>query len=91
MIDRKSRYRNTPVLTVTDERGYEHELLDIREVPRTDGIYRLTPTDSDRLDHLAWRFYRDPTKFWRICDASDHLDPFDVVFAGDPVLIPPNE
>ncbi len=49
MIDRKSRYRSTPTLSVTDDLGVEHTLLDLREVPETTGVYRLTPTDADRL------------------------------------------
>lgn len=91
MIDRKSRYRTTPTLTVTDELGAEHTLLDLREIPETTGVYYLTPTDTDRLDLLAARFFRDPTRFWRICDASDHLDPHDVLEPGEPVLIPPDK
>ena len=91
MIDRKSRYRRTPVLAVADDTGEEHELLDLREIPVTTGVYSLTPTDTDRLDNLAWRFYHDPTKFWKICDASDFLDPHDVLEPGDPVLVPPDK
>jgi hypothetical protein len=91
MINRTSRYRKTPTLTQVDASGASIELLDLRVIPKTTGIYRLTPTDSDRLDHLAWRFYRDPTRFWRICDASDFLDPLDVLAAGEPVIIPPDK
>ena len=91
MIDRKSRYRSTPTLSVTDDLGVEHTLLDLREVPETTCGSRLTPTGADRLDLLAARYFKDPLKFWRICDASDHLDPFDVIEPGDPVLIPPDK
>ncbi|MDX6720787.1 MAG: hypothetical protein QOJ63_3041 [Solirubrobacteraceae bacterium] len=90
MIDRKSRYRSTPVLTVSDERGGAQPLLDLRETPPASGLLQVTPTDSDRLDLLASRFYRDPTRFWRICDASSELDPFDVVAAGEQISIPPD-
>jgi hypothetical protein len=91
MIDRKSRYKSTPVLTVDDGQGATHPLLDLRETPPTGGVLHVTPTDSDRLDHLAWRFYRDATRFWRICDASSELDPFDVLAAGEPILMPPDK
>ena len=90
MIDRKSRYRTTAVLTVDDGRGGIHPVLDLRETPQPAAVLRVTPTDSDRLDLLASRFYRDPTRFWRICDAADALDPFDVVAAGEPLAIPPD-
>jgi len=65
--------------------------FELREIPPTDGVLRLTATATDRLDLLAHRFYRDPTKFWRICDASDHLDPTDVVATNAVVVIPPNK
>jgi hypothetical protein len=91
MIDRKSRYRSTPVLTVQDERGGTDRLLDLREIPSSTGVLRFTPTDSDRLDHLAWRFYRDATRFWRICDASSRLDPLELLAPGEPVPIPPDK
>jgi hypothetical protein len=91
MIDRKSRYRATPVLTIDDGRGGTQPLLDLRETPPATGLLRVTPTDSDRLDHLASRFYRDPTRFWRICDAASELDPFDVVAPGEQIPIPPDK
>jgi hypothetical protein len=90
MIDRHSRYRTSATLTDKGRSGEPVELIDLRAIPKTTGDFRLTPTDSDRLDHLAWRFYRDPTKFWRICDASDYLDPLDVLYPGEPVIIPPD-
>lgn len=90
MIDRKSRYHGLPTLPVSDSTGETQELLDLREIPPTRGVLRLTPTDTDRLDLLAWRYYRDPTRFWRMCDASGHLDPFDVVVPGVPFVIPPD-
>jgi len=89
VIDRKSRYATTPVLIVDDSRAGPHPLLDLRATPAAPASLQLTPTDSDRLDLLAWRFYRDPTRFWRICDATSQLDPFDVVAPGEPMPIPP--
>lgn len=90
MIDRTSRYARTPVVTVPDGRGGTQPLLDLRVAPPAGATLRVTPTDSDRLDLLAWRYYRDPTRFWRICDASSHLDPVDVLAPGEPAPIPPD-
>jgi hypothetical protein len=91
MIDRRSRYRSTPVLTVDDGRRGRVPMLDLRETPAAGGVLRLMPTDSDRLDLLAFEYYRDATRFWRICDASSRLDPFDVVVPGEPMQIPPDK
>jgi hypothetical protein len=40
---------------------------------------------------MGARFYRDPLLFWRIADAADQLDPFDIVWPGEPVRVPPNK
>jgi hypothetical protein len=64
-------------------------LLDLRPPPPTSTTLAVVVTDSDRLDLLAWRYYRDPTLFWRICDASDELDPFHLLAPGSRVPIPP--
>jgi hypothetical protein len=89
--DQKSRYAKTPVIKFTDAGGTEFELLELREIPRVQALFSATPEQGERLDLLAQRYYRDPLLYWKICDASDHLDPFDVVSPGVPVAIPPNK
>ncbi|MEL6343780.1 MAG: hypothetical protein AAFV53_11655 [Myxococcota bacterium] len=89
MIDKRSRYRLTPTQTVTLANGEPATLLSLRVLPDAEGFFYATPEPGVRLDHLAERYYRDPRRFWRIADASDHLDPFDIVEAGEPLLIPP--
>ena len=91
MIDRRSRYARTPVLTADDGRGGTQQVLDLRETPATSAVLSVVATDADRLDLLAFRYYRDPTRFWRICDATSDLDPFDVLLPGQPVPIPPDK
>lgn len=87
MITRRSRYRATPLVVEADGTL----LLDLRETPHIVSVLRIVPTTSDRLDLLAQLYYRDATRFWRICDASPELDPFDVLAAGEPLTIPPDE
>lgn len=91
MIDRRSRYARTAVLTADDGRGGTQQVLDLRETPHTSAVLRIVATDADRLDLLAFRYYRDPTRFWRVCDATPELDPFEVVVPGLPVPIPPDK
>lgn len=91
MIDRRSRYARTRVLTADDGRSGTQQVLDLREVPPTSAVLRIVATDADRLDLLAFRYYRDPARFWRICDASSDLDPFEVLVPGRPVAIPPDK
>ena len=46
---------------------------------------------GDRPDLLAYRYYRDPLKFWRIADANRVLTANELVARpGDRVLVPPD-
>jgi hypothetical protein len=90
-IDKKSRYDSTPLLKLIHPSGEEYELRELREIPVRTSVFAVTAAEDDRLDLLAARFYRDPLLFWRIADAADELDPFDVINIGEPVNIPPNK
>jgi hypothetical protein len=91
VIDKKSRYRKTPVVEHQGPGGQRLRLLELRAPVAAAGTFEAVPAAGDRLDHLAHRYYRDPGQFWRICDACEQLDPFDVVAAGEPIVIPPGE
>ena len=89
MIEKRSRYRNVPVVELPRPGSEPVKLIGLRPIQRIPSVFFATPTADDRLDRLATRHYRDPTQFHRICDASDTLDPFDVVEPGVPLAIPP--
>lgn len=89
--DKKSRYATTPLLKYVHPSGEEYEVRALRQIPARTSVFAATPVQGDRLDQLAARFYRDPLLFWRIADAADELDPFEVVAPGEPVRIPPNK
>jgi hypothetical protein len=88
---RKSRYAKSKVVSFRDRSGETVSLHEPRVAPLVEGTLQLQTGNSDRLDLLAWRFYRDAGKFWRLCDASEELDPFDVIEPGARLTIPPNE
>jgi len=49
-------------------------------------------SQGERLDYIAHRFYRDPERFWRICDANRVMWPDDLVAEpGRTILIPLSE
>ncbi len=45
---------------------------------------------GDRLDLIAARTLGDPQQFWRICDANDAMNPFDLVARPGSTLRIPN-
>jgi hypothetical protein len=90
-INTGSRYGKVGTFTGTDSNGTQREGLELRPIPSRPARFFYTPLETDRLDLLAFRYYHDPLKFWKICDASDHLDPFDVVVPGKVLPIPPDK
>lgn len=90
-IDRKSRYAQSPRVAWTRADGSKVELIGLTPRPARKSVFSATATDSDRLDTLAARYYRDPGKLWKIADAADQIDPFDAVEPGAPIDIPPNK
>lgn len=90
-VDKRSRYAKAHIRTGEDRTGEELEYFELREIPQTEGVLHVVAKATDRLDLLAYRYYRDPTLFWKICDAADHLDPTDVVATHETVVIPPNK
>jgi hypothetical protein len=90
-IDRRSRYAQSPRIPWRRADGSSVELIALTPRTRREAIFAPVATDSDRLDRLATRYYRDPNKLWKIADASGHLDPFDGVEVGAPIAIPPDK
>jgi hypothetical protein len=70
MFSRISRYRRLPDEVTVDERGRSLPSKSLRLLPEVSGQFLHTIEEVDRLDHLAYRYYRQPRKWWHICDAN---------------------
>ena len=70
MFFKNSRYRKLPDFVTTDRVGREITIKNLRSLPEVTGTFLHTIEDGDRLDHLAFRYYKQPRKWWRICDAN---------------------
>jgi len=80
MAAKSSRYRLVPDVTVPDAKGRTVRAKEARELPDVTGTYAHTVVAGDRLDRLAWTYYGDPLKFWRICDANpEFLSPLALI------------
>jgi hypothetical protein len=90
MIFKGSRYEKTGVYQVTGSNGQTVTALTIRFIPPTPAGYLHTFTASDRLDLMAYKYYRNPEKFWLIADANTEMDPDDLLEPGRQLLIPPD-
>lgn len=82
MFDHTSRYFGIPTAKTTLPDGRAVVYVTRRFVPDRRGaplIVDVVVTDGDRLDLITARTLGDPLQFWRVADANDALDPFDLV------------
>ena len=70
MVDRPSRYRQLPNDLTINPQGQQQLSKSLRLLPRVTGELRHFVQAGDRLDHLAAKYYDQPTKWWQICDAN---------------------
>lgn len=75
MFSKRSRYKKLPDVVTTDREspareGRTIESKALRLLPDVQGTFLHTVEEGDRLDQLAYKYYRQPGKWWRICDAN---------------------
>lgn len=70
MFSKLSRYRKLLDVVTTDVQGRSLQSKTLRLLPEVSGDFLHTVEEVDRLDHLAYKYYRQPRKWWRICDAN---------------------
>jgi nucleoid-associated protein YgaU len=65
-----SRYRRVPDAAFSDGAGRSLPVKRTREPVRTETGLTYQVRSGDRLDALAFKFYRDPRRWWIIADAN---------------------
>lgn len=81
MFDFTSRYYSIETVTYTGPDGRSHSYKRRRFLPQGENMTVLTEaivTQSDRLDLITARTLGDPLQFWRVCDANNALNPFEL-------------
>jgi hypothetical protein len=91
MFFKGSRYEKVATNTITDASGTVIVYKKIRFIPLTDGIAGYSVKQGERLDQIANRIFRDPQRFWRICDANTAMWPDDLTVVARTLEIPPAE
>jgi hypothetical protein len=88
MFVQGSRYETVPEGVLTTPAGPIRYKL-IRFVPPTPATLVHVVTQDERLDQLAFLAYREPDRFWRICDANLAMWPLDLTAeVGRALLVP---
>ncbi len=92
MFEQNSRYYKIETTTLTEPGGRRIAYKRRRFVPRAEDLQTLvnvTVVQADRLDLISARTLGDPEQYWRICDASDAMNPPDLMAEpGKTVRIP---
>lgn len=91
MLFKGSRYAKVPILELTDAEGRPIRYLGTRFIPATEATAGHRVNAGERLDHVAFRHFNDPERFWRICDANGAMRPEDLLVPGRVLGIPPSE
>ena len=91
MFFKGSRYEKVDSNQVTAPDGRVIVYKKVRFIPDTPGVVRYTVMQGERLDQIANRAFRDPQRFWRICDANFAMWPDDLDKVGRTLQIPASE
>ncbi len=92
MFFKGTRYANVEDAEIADRDGRTLRYKKVRFIPVTKSLRTHTVTQGERLDHIAHRFYRDPERFWRICDANLAMWPDELLEEpGTSIAIPQAE
>jgi hypothetical protein len=87
MFDEASRYAKHETYTVRDSRGRLVTVVTpARAFPQTLMGYHLHK-QGQRLDHLAFKYLRNATLFWRICELNQVMLP-EALSEADEIAIP---
>ncbi len=82
---RDSRYRSQMAIARRDPAGRTVLSTDLRPRPSVAGSFHHTIEDCERLEHLAYRYYRKPRKWWRICDANPQFQSPLAMIGAEPI------
>ena len=92
MFFKGSRYEKVETDEYIDRAGGVIPYKNVRFIPETKAQLGHRVRQDERLDHVAHRYYRDPERFWRVCDANLAMRPDDLTGPpGRTILIPPSQ
>jgi hypothetical protein len=86
MFSRISRYHKLPEVVTTDSQGRTLVSKTLRLLPAVSGTFRHTVEDADRLDHLAYKYYQQPQKWWRLSDANPEFLSPQALVGKEPII-----
>jgi hypothetical protein len=86
MFSKISRYRKLSDVITTDTAGRALTSREVRPIPEVTGAFLHTIEETDRLDHLSYKFYKQPRKWWRIVDANPQFPSPQALLGKEPFV-----
>ncbi len=86
MFSKISRYRKLPDVVTADAGNRFQESKTLRLLPEVSGIFAHTVEEGDRLDHLAYKYFKQPRRWWRICDANPEFMSPQALLGKEPIV-----
>ena len=86
MFFKNSRYRQLPDEVTVDVKGRRLLSKSLPLPSKASGTFLHTLEQSDRLDYLAYKYYKQPRQWWRICDANPEFPWPQALLGKDPFL-----
>lgn len=83
-----SAYKNHLLLTYFEEKESDMVRLPYVYKPDTRDKTHIV-LEGERLDMIAYKYYKDPLKWYIISDANDIINPFELIL-GQELIIPGN-
>jgi hypothetical protein len=92
MFFKGSRYNPVPENEWIDPNGRPRRYKTTRFIAPSPAQVGHILSDGERVETVAYFYYRDPERFWRICDANQVMDPEELNRApGRKISIPSSE
>jgi len=86
MFSKKSRYLKLPDTVAFDAQGRALPCKTLRMPPDVTGTFSHTIEEGDRLDHLAYKYYKQSARWWRICDANPEFMSPQALLGKEPMV-----
>ena len=83
MFTKNSRYYALDDIVINNDNNRQIKAKTIRLIDKVEGVFEHLIDENDRLDLLAKKYYDQPIKWWRICDANPEFkSPLDLLGQG---------
>jgi hypothetical protein len=88
MFLKSSRYYGIETVQAADRSGRAVTAVKLRQLPPTAGTPVIV-RESDQLDVIAERRYREATRFWHVADANTELEANELVRTPNRTILVP--